>query len=85
MVVPKYPYSVVFKTERHEIEPSYGGGECRLSGCQRLSYRRFPRRRLMAPNARPGTTPIHTVLSLYESPQGKDRANFRLADVQGEG
>ena len=24
-------------------------------------------------------------LSLYESPQGKDRANFRLADVQGEG
>ena len=29
---------------------------------------------------------VHSdALSLYESPQGKDRANFRLADVQGEG
>lgn len=29
--------------------------------------------------------PLRYSLSLYESPQGKDRANFRLADVQGEG
>ena len=28
---------------------------------------------------------LSDALSLYESPQGKDRANFRLADVQGEG
>ncbi len=80
MVVPKYPYFGVFSTEKPAVEPLYGGGQFMHRGvicmtfvclCSRAGWRY--------------SDTLRYSLSLYESPQGKDRANFRLADVQGEG